>query len=96
MSDSEQLEPVRERRPESQGRRRDTTYPPPPEPLTISVAASHCHLNIRDGDTWLDVSEALEIARGVGVDRVVQIGCDLPSARWSVEAAAAHPSVVAE
>ncbi len=95
MTGSESLEPVRERRPEPAGRQRDTTYPPPPEPLAIPVVDSHCHLDIRDGDTWLDVTEALEIARGVGVDRVVQIGCDLPSARWSVEAAAAHPSVVA-
>jgi len=95
MSESEKLEPVRARRPEPSGRQRDTSYPPPPEPLTIPVADSHCHLDIRDGDTWLDVTEALEIAQGVGVDRVVQIGCDLPSARWSVEAATAHPSVVA-
>lgn len=95
MSDSEKLEPVRERRPESGGRRRDTTYPPAPEPLSVTVADSHCHLDIRDGDTWLEVSQALELAASVGVDRVVQIGCDLPSARWSVEAAVAHPSVVA-
>jgi TatD DNase family protein len=31
----------------------------------------------------------------VGVTRIVQVGCDLPSARWSVRAAAEHPQVVA-
>jgi TatD DNase family protein len=31
----------------------------------------------------------------VGVPRIVQIGCDLPGARWAVAAAAAHPAIVA-
>jgi TatD DNase family protein len=43
----------------------------------------------------MDVTEALSSAAAVGIDRVVQIGCDLPSARWSVEAATSHPSVLA-
>ena len=90
---TEDLQPVRERK--SEGRTRDTSYPPAPEPLNVAVADSHCHLDIRDGQTWLDVSEALSSAAAVGIDRVVQIGCDLPSARWSVEAAQAHSSVVA-
>ena len=90
---SEDLQPVRERR--NEGRTRDTSYPPAPEPLAVAVADSHCHLDIRDGDTWMDVTEALSAAAAVGIDRVVQIGCDLPSARWSVEAATSHPSVLA-
>jgi TatD DNase family protein len=90
---SEPLEPVRERA--SGGRQRDTTYPPAPESLSVAVADSHCHLDIRDGEACLDVSAALSAARDVGVDRVVQIGCDLPSARWSVDAAVAHSAVVA-
>ena len=90
---SEDLQPVRERR--NEGRTRDTSYPPAPEPLAVAVADSHCHLDIRDGETWMDVTEALSSAAAVGIDRVVQIGCDLPSARWSVEAATSHPSVLA-
>jgi TatD DNase family protein len=43
----------------------------------------------------MDVTEALSSAAAVGIDRVVQIGCDLASARWSVEAATSHPSVLA-
>jgi TatD DNase family protein len=31
----------------------------------------------------------------VNVTRIVQIGCDLPGARWAVEAAATHPELVA-
>ena len=90
---SEDLQPVRERR--NEGRTRDTSYPPAPEPLAVAVADSHCHLDIRDGETWMDVTEALSSAAAVGIDRVVQIGCDLASARWSVEAATSHPSVLA-
>jgi TatD DNase family protein len=90
---SEDLQPVRERR--NEGRTRDTSYPPAPEPLAVAVADSHCHLDIRDGETWMDVTEALSSAATVGIDRVVQIGCDLASARWSVEAATSHPSILA-
>ena len=64
------------------------TYPPAPEPLRTPVLDSHCHLDIRDGDAWMDVDEALAAATAVGVPRIVQIGCDLPSARWAVDVAA--------
>ncbi|CAB4871974.1 unannotated protein [freshwater metagenome] len=90
---SEDLQPVRQRKQEE--RTRDTTYPPAPEPLAVAVADSHCHLDIRDGQTWLDVGQALDMAAAVGVNRIVQIGCDLPSARWSVEAANSHARVLA-
>ena len=86
-------EPVRERH--QSGRGRDTTYPPLPEPLQGNVFDSHCHLDIRDGDEWLGVDEALELAHAVGVGGIVQVGCDLPSARWSVATAQAHSDIVA-
>jgi TatD DNase family protein len=60
------------------------------------VVDNHCHLDItRDGDTPLPLDEALAAAAAVGVTRIVQIGCDLPGARWAVEAAGAHEAVVA-
>jgi TatD DNase family protein len=80
------------------GSARELERPPLPEPLRVAVADSHCHLDIHDGDVgapWLTVEAALEAAAAVGVTRIVQVGCDLPSARWSVEAAAAHEHVVA-
>jgi TatD DNase family protein len=43
----------------------------------------------------MSVDDALAAAAAVGVTRLVQIGCDLPSARWSVDVAVAHPHVVA-
>ena len=53
---------------------------------------NHCHLDIADGPegSWLPTEEALAQAAAVGVTRIVQIGCDLPGARWAVEAAATH------
>lgn len=70
--------------------------PPAPEPLPHPVVDNHCHLDIaRDGEDVLGVEEALAQAAAVGVTRIVQIGCDLPGARWAVEAAATHDALVA-
>jgi len=76
------------------GEGRDRSRPPAPEPLPHPVVDNHCHLDIADGD-WLETSEALAAAAAVGVTRIVQIGCDLPGARWAVEAAATHDALVA-
>jgi TatD DNase family protein len=43
----------------------------------------------------LGVDEALSRARNVGVAGIVQVGCDLASARWSVDTADAHPDILA-
>lgn len=68
---------------------------PTPEPLPHPVIDNHCHLDIgRGGEPW-EVDEAITAAAEVGVTRIVQIGCDLRGARWAVEAAAEHPSLVA-
>ena len=82
-------EPLRERPPA--GRTRDRTFPPAPEPLRTPVLDSHCHLDIRDGEAWMDVDDALAAATAAGVPRIVQIGCDLPGARWAVDVAATAP-----
>ncbi|KQW48987.1 AraC family transcriptional regulator [Nocardioides sp. Root1257] len=72
------------------------TQPPSPEPLPHPVVDNHCHLDIARGDDpAVPVVEALAAAAAVGVPRIVQIGCDLPGARWAVEAAAAYDPLVA-
>ena len=88
--------PLRERAAteERSGARRDRERPPAPEPLPHPVVDNHCHLDIADGD-WVDTAAAVDAARAVGVPRIVQIGCDLPGARWAVEAAAASDALVA-
>ena len=71
--------------------------PPVPEPLPHPVVDNHCHLDMaaaRDGSA-LPVPDALALAAEVGVTRIVQIGCDLPGARWAVQTAREHESIVA-
>ncbi|MBS2936524.1 TatD family hydrolase [Nocardioides sp. J2M5] len=79
---------------EKSGARRDRERPPAPEPLPHPVVDNHCHLDIADGD-WLATEDAIAAAAAVGVPRIVQIGCDLPGARWAVQAAADHAALVA-
>ena len=79
---------------ETSGARRDRERPPSPEPLPHPVVDNHCHLDIADGD-WISTEEAIAAAAAVGVPRIVQIGCDLPGARWAVAAAAEHDALVA-
>lgn len=70
--------------------------PPAPEPLPHPVVDNHCHLDMaRDGAEPTPVEVALKEAADVGVLRVVHIGCDLPGARWAVDAATRHESLVA-
>ncbi len=79
------------------GEGRDRSRPPAPEPLPHPVVDNHCHLDIADGPdgSWLSTGEALAEAAAVGVPRIVQIGCDLPGARWAVEAAERYDALVA-
>jgi TatD DNase family protein len=79
---------------EKTGAPRDRARPPAPEPLPSPVVDNHCHLDIADGD-WLATEEAIARAAEVNVTRIVQIGCDLPGARWAVDAAARHDALVA-
>ena len=69
--------------------------PPLPEPLPFPVADAHCHLDIGYDDQWLDVEEAFALAAQAGIDRIVQVGVDVESSRWSVECAAKHAHVLA-
>lgn len=81
--------------------------PARPDPLPIAVVDNHTHLDIRRRDvadaiapdgpderTTEDVAAALADAATVGVDRVVQVGCDLESARFTVDQVDRHPSML--
>src|SRR5919198_3584300 len=79
------------------GRSRDLSRPPLPDPLPISVVDAHCHLDIADGEdgAWLGAADAVRMAASVGVTRIVQVGCDLEGAAWAVDAANTYPGVIA-
>ncbi|HEV7196824.1 MAG TPA: TatD family hydrolase [Pedococcus sp.] len=69
--------------------------PEAPAPLPIAVVDNHTHLDIaRDGEPAVDVASAVAQAKAVGVDRLVQIGCDLPGARFTVEMIDLHPAML--
>jgi TatD DNase family protein len=72
-------------------------WPSAPEPLPGAVIDSHTHLDVHDrslhGDVAPDPQELLRWAAEVGVPKVVQIGCDVESAEWSVAFAREHSSV---
>jgi TatD DNase family protein len=66
-------------------------------PLAGTVIDTHTHLDVHDrslhGDHPPSAQELLDQARAVGVDRVVQIGCDVASAEFSVAFAQNQPNV---
>ena len=69
--------------------------PAAPAPLPIAVVDNHLHLDIaRDGEQAPDVAAAIAEAAAVGVTRLVQIGCDLPAARFTVEAIDRHTALL--
>ena len=69
--------------------------PTAPDPLPIAVVDNHTHLDIaRDGEPAPDVAAAVAQAAAVGVDRMVQIGCDLPGARFTVDVVDQHPAML--
>jgi TatD DNase family protein len=70
------------------------SLPPLPEPLPAPVVDNHCHFDIVRGEDELPVAEGLAKAASVGVKRIVQIGCDLPSARYAERAAREWANVV--
>ncbi|HEX2075470.1 MAG TPA: TatD family hydrolase [Geodermatophilus sp.] len=80
--------------------------PPSPEPLPSPALDSHTHLDIvlgerpagPDDDGWpadADVDAEIAAAADVGVPRLVQVGVDVASSRWSAALAARHPGVLA-
>jgi TatD DNase family protein len=91
------VSPSQQPRPDQVTRRarREGEYPPAPEPLRTPVLDSHCHLDIAGGEVSLSVDAALVAATAAGVPRLVQIGCDVPSARWSVDVASRFDAIVA-
>jgi TatD DNase family protein len=78
--------------------------PPSPDPLPAPAVDSHTHLDIvlsgfrpegGQPPALEDVDAEIAEAAAVGVPRLVQVGVDVDSSRWSAELAARHPNVLA-
>jgi TatD DNase family protein len=61
-------------------------FPPAPEPLPVPVMDNHTHLDFPNGDAPVGIAAALDAAEAVGVQGAVQVGCDLASSRFTVQA----------
>lgn len=73
----------------------DHGLPQLPAPLRTATIDAHTHMDTVTEYSGLSVADNLALAASVGVDRVVQVGCDVASSRFAVECAHAHPEVVA-
>ena len=67
------------------------TAPRPPEPLPRPALDSHTHLDMID----LPVDDVMAAACAAGIVRVVTVGTDLGSSRWSAWCADQHDGVYA-
>jgi TatD DNase family protein len=92
--------PSRSRR-EKEARRRGE-FPASPEPLSVPVFDSHTHLDLTiqeagvPGDGSGDPVDALiDAAAKTGIDRLIQVGVDVPSSRWGAELAARNEAILA-
>ncbi|GAA2641177.1 AraC family transcriptional regulator [Paractinoplanes durhamensis] len=82
--------------------RRRGEFPAAPEPLSVPVFDSHTHLDLtiqeagvpggQDGDP---VQALIDAAAKSGIDRLVQVGVDVPTSRWGADLAARNESVLA-
>lgn len=79
------LTPPQFRAPGSDGTGRHG-YPPAPEPLPVPVMDNHTHLDFPDAGLAVSIKDALDAAEAVGVRGAVQVGCDLETSRFTVQA----------
>lgn len=74
-----------------------TDWSDQPEPLAAPCIDTHTHLDVHDrhlhGDVRPNPEDLLAWAASVNIPKVVQIGCDVRSAEWSVAFAQDHPQV---
>jgi TatD DNase family protein len=64
---------------------------PAPEPLPADALDSHCHLDLIERPA----DEVIAAAQAAGIRRMITVGVDLPSSRWSAEFAATCEDVYA-
>lgn len=81
-------------------KKKETGPPPAPEALPLPVIDNHTHLDHVAGSEVGEFAEADVVAELIGraaavnVTRMVQIGCDLPAARWTVQALDRFPELL--
>lgn len=71
-------------------------WPPAPEPLPLPVTDNHTHLDVAAEvvENPFTTAQWLKRANAVNVHRAVQIGCDLPGARWTAGIVSEQPQLL--
>ena len=72
---------------DSDGNRKNLSYPELPEPLLVGTYDNHTHLEIADGDQPMDYQDHMSLAGQVGILGAVQVGVTLESSKWCAEVA---------
>lgn len=67
--------------------------PPLPEPLPRPVIDNHTHLSSTAEYSGLQVADNVRLAAEVGVTRIIEVGCDVPSAHHAVDIVARDPQI---
>ncbi|MCQ9163618.1 TatD family hydrolase [Arthrobacter sp. STN4] len=78
--------------PTSDGGKRRPGFGPAPAPLPVPVYDNHTHFDF--GDSPVTLKDALDSAGAVGIAGAVQVGCDLESSRFTVQAVDLDPRVL--
>ncbi|MBM7051423.1 MULTISPECIES: TatD family hydrolase [unclassified Rothia (in: high G+C Gram-positive bacteria)] len=96
VTDEESGEGTRRRSTDGDGgRKRNLVFPPAPEPLPHPIIDNHTHMDLLDGEVAISVKDALDTGAALGIESVVQVGCDVPSSIYAVKVASSEPRVLA-
>lgn len=90
-------EPLATKPPVTKPRERSAPgFAPAPVPLPVPVYDNHTHFDFDDSSAGFKVAlkDALDAASAVGVAGAIQVGCDLETSRFTVEAVDADPRVL--
>ncbi|MHA7269846.1 TatD family hydrolase [Arthrobacter sp. HLT1-20] len=84
--------PYRPEQTASRGGTHKGDFAPAPMALEVPVYDNHTHFDF--GDSPVELSAALDAAQAVGIAGAVQVGCDLESSRFTVQAVDADPRLL--
>ncbi|MDR1790639.1 MAG: TatD family hydrolase [Propionibacteriaceae bacterium] len=73
----------------------DHSVPEPPVALPWPVTDAHTHLSMTAEFTGIQVAELIELARNVGVTRIVDVGTDVADSQAAIEHSLTYPNVLA-
>jgi TatD DNase family protein len=80
------------------------SLPTPPAPLPAAVADAHLHIDMGTGKTHnsldldhdrLEIENLISLAEKSNITKLINVGCEIPGARFAIEFANRYPNVYA-